>query len=209
MEVKPIVGAGDSTDIGQALQNLIKDNLARLNVAFLAVVQEVKDNKVVVNQVIKSKENEKLAIPSLLVGIPQTQSLKQSFKIKKGDFGLCIVCDSDISGYKQSGDKSEKMSSRTHDLIDSIFIPLSLYQSALDNNSLESEIDYTIASKGNLSLIGNLVSLKSQNQSLKTMLEELSDNISAIVTTGGYQLTPDAQLKFSLWKQKLSQLFKE
>lgn len=209
MEVKPIVGAGESVDIGQAVQNLIKDNISRLSVSFLAEVQEVKENKVIVTQAIKTKENERLAIPSLLVGIPQSNSLKQSMIIKQGDFGLCIVCDRDISGYKQSGGKSEKMSERTHDLMDSIFIPLSLYKSALEENSLASEGDYSITAKGDFSLIGKLLVLKSQNQSLRTLLEELADNISAIVTTGGYNLTPDAQLKFSLWKQKLSQLFKE
>lgn len=247
-ELKPIVGAGEATDIGQAMQALIRDNLARLNVAFLAVVQEVKGNKLIVNQVIKSAENKTLAIPSILVGIPQTTSFKQAMKVKAGDYGLCIVCDNDISGYKQSGDKSEKMSNRTHDLIDSIFIPLSLYNSVIDQNSIESEIDFSIATKaklimqsedsasltskaeitigsdkslsinakedlslsakGDSELVGKLLTIKSQNASLKSMLEELSDTISAIATTGGYTVDPTSQAKLLAWKQKLAQLFK-
>lgn len=209
MEVKSIIKAGESQDIGQVIQNLIQDNISRLNTAFLAVVQEVKDNKVIVNQVIQDSENERLAIPSLLVGIIQTQNFKQSIKVQSGDFGLCVVCDCDISGYKQSGDKSKKLNDRHHDLIDSIFIPLSLYNSILDQNSILAEDDFLIESKKNLFLTAELLALKSKTTSLKKELEKLSDFISQIKTADGKALDPTSIQNFASWKNGLKNLFKE
>lgn len=225
MEVNQIVRAGDSADIGQAMQNLIQDNLARLNVCFLAKVQSVNGNKVDVVQVMQDKENERLVIPSVIVGIPQSQDLQISMKIQEGDFGVCVVCDCDISGYKQSGDSSQKLTNRTHNLIDSVFIPLSLFKSDLEKSGIlansdfsieakgevgiKSEKDFSIEATGDLSLNGKLLVLKSQTASLKTALSELSDYITQIATTGGYTIDPASIAKFNTWKANLDKLFKE
>lgn len=208
-EVSQIVKAGDSTDIGQAMQNLIQDNLARLNVCFLAKVQSVDKNKVDVVQLITTSENEKLVIPSLLVGLPQSKDLQINLKIAEGDVGICVVCDADISGYKQSGDSSKPMSDRTHNFIDSIFIPLSLFNSNIEKSGIVASADFAISAKGDFGIEANLLSLKSKTASLKSVLGELSDYITQIVTTGGYSLTPDATAKFTAWKQNLDTLFKE
>lgn len=208
-EVNQIVKAGDSADIGQAMQNLIQDNLARLNVCFLAKVQSVDKNKVDVVQVMQDTENERLVIPSVIVGIPQSKDLQVSLKMQEGDFGLCIVCDCDISGYKQSGNSSKKLTNRTHNLIDSVFIPLSLFKSDLEKSGILANSDYSIEVKGDLSVQGKLLSLKSQTASLKTALSDLSDYITQIATTGGYTIDPASIAKFNVWKQNLDTLFKD
>lgn len=209
--IKPIVTMGDDGDLGQAIQALITDNLSRLSTCFLAKVEKVEENKVDVSFVMGES---KLVIPSILVGIPQATSYKHSMKLQVGDVGLCLVCDSDISVFKESGGGGKPATERYHDIIDSIFIPLSLYQSVLENNSIESEEILSIKAKKDLILQGKLISLKSENASLKEALSKLAEILAGLQTIPAVQgsmltLNPDAIVKINQWKAELDTLFKE
>lgn len=209
--IKPIVTMGDDGDIGQAIQALINDNLSRLNTCFLARVESVEENKVNVAFLLGEC---KIVIPSVLVGIPQSQGLKQSIKLSPDDVGLCFVCDHDISSYKQSGGSGAILSNRKHDLIDSIFIPLSLFNSNLEDNSIKSESAFKIEAKEDLSIKGQLLTLQSENASLKKTLSSLAEILAGLTTIPAVQgsnltLNPDVIVKINQWKAELDTLFKD
>lgn len=201
--IKPIVTMGDDGDIGQAVQALISDNLSRLNTCFLARVESVEENKVNVSFLLGDC---KIVIPSVLVGVTQSQSFKQGIKLAPDDVGLCLVCDHDITSYKQSGGSGAILSKRTHDLIDSVFMPLSLFKSNLEENLIES--------KENLAIKGKLLTLQSENASLKKTLSSLADILVGLKTVPAVQgsnlpLNPDVVAKINQWKAELDTLFKD
>lgn len=203
MMLKPIVGFGDTGDIGQAVQALISDNLSRLNTCFLAKIESLDENKVNVSFVMGDF---KMVIPSLLVGVPQSKSLKLGMKLEVGDTGLCLVCDSDISTFAKTGSGGLSESKRSHDLIDSVFLPLSLFNSQIEENKIESEEDLEIKAK--------LLSLKSENSSLKESLSKLADILAGLKTIPAVQgsnlvLNPDVILEINQWKAELDMLLKE
>lgn len=198
-------------DVGVLIQALIQDNIDRLQICYIAKVLEVKGNKV---NVIPMIGNSKIEIPSLMVAIPYSSNFNQSMKINKGDIGLCVVCNNDISTYSNSGSGGIPISNRTHDLIDSVFIPLSLYESDISSNSITSNIDYSIESKENLTLKGNKISLKNDNESVKSLLSDLVSILKGLQTipaVNGSMLTLNANSIADLeaWNNKLDTLFED
>lgn len=198
-------------DVGVLIQALIQDNIDRLQICYIAKVLEVKGNKV---NVIPMIGNSKIEIPSLMVAIPYSSNFNQSMKINKGDIGLCVVCNNDISTYSNSGAGGIPISNRTHDLIDSVFIPLSLYESDISSNSITSNIDYSIESKENLTLKGNKISLKNDNESVKSLLSDLVSILKGLQTipaVNGSMLTLNANSIADLeaWNNKLDTLFED
>lgn len=209
--IEPIVKFGDDGDIGQAIQSLISDNLSRLNTCYLAKVDSVDENKV---NVVFLMGDCKMVIPSLLVGIPQSKAFLQGMKIEAGDVGLCLVCDKDISVYKDSQSGGKLATSRSHDLIDSIFIPLSLCDSNIQENLIESKEGLSIKAKEVLEIQGQLLTLKSENASLKTTLAKLADILAGLTTINAVQgspltLSPSTISDIQQWKLELDQLLKE
>ena len=127
-------------DLGLAIQNLITQNLKNLNTCFLAEIVAINQNKVSVKQVIKSASSEAdLIVNNCLVAFPFSQNWQMQFKLKIGDIGLCLVCNKDISTYKQSGVSSIASTKRFKSVNDSIYLPLSMFKS-LANDS----VDFTI-----------------------------------------------------------------
>lgn len=209
--IKPIVTMGDDGDIGQAVQALISDNLSRLNTCFLAKVDSVDENKVNVSFLLGDC---KIVIPSVLVGVTQSKAFQQGIKLAPDDVGLCLVCDHDITSYKQSGGSGAILSKRTHDLIDSVFIPLSLFNSNLEDNSIKSEGTFKIEAKEDLSIKGQLLTLQSENASLKKTLSSLAEILAGLTTIPAVQgsnltLNPDVIVKINQWKAELDTLFKD
>lgn len=115
---------------------------------------------------------------------------------------------------KKSGGAGEILSNRKHDLIDSIFIPLSLFNSNLEENSIKSESAFKIEAKEDLSIKGQLLTLKSENASLKKTLSSLAEILASLKTIPAVQgsnlpLNPDVVVKINQWKAELDNLFKE
>lgn len=123
------IKAGQSQDLGVAIQNLIQDNIKGINTAFLAKVQSVAgDNKANITPLFKRDSRAKeTIIPNVLIAQPASKSWALSYKVEAGDIGLAIVCQNDISTYKNSGAGGLVNTQRYHDIIDSIFLPLSMY----------------------------------------------------------------------------------
>ena len=127
-------------DLGLAIQNLITQNLKNLNTCFLAEIVAINQNKVSVKQVIKSASSEAdLIVNNCLVAFPFSNAWQMQFKLKIGDIGLCLVCNKDISTYKQSGVSSIASTKRFKSVNDSVYLPLSMFKS-LANDS----VDFTI-----------------------------------------------------------------
>jgi hypothetical protein len=59
-----------------------------------------------------------------------------SFDLEKGNTGLLIVCDRDISLFLQSQETSKASTNRTHDLADSFFIPCVLWGYSLSSQDI-------------------------------------------------------------------------
>lgn len=123
------IKAGESQDLGVAIQNLIKDNISGLNTAFLAKVQSLAgENKANISPIFKRDNTSKeVIIPNVLIAQPASKGWAVSYKVEAGDIGLAIVCQNDISTYKSSGSGGVVNTQRTHDKIDSVFLPLSMF----------------------------------------------------------------------------------
>lgn len=168
--LNPIVKIGEGQDLGEAIQKLIEDNFARLNKCYLAKVESVDDSKVDVSFLVGET---RLIIPSLLVGLPSA-GIKIASILKAGDVGVCLTSDYDISSYAQSGSGGKPLTSRTHSIIDSIFLPLSLFDSDLSQNLISSEAGIEIRAGEVLKLVASKFTLKNENESLKEILKEFT-----------------------------------
>lgn len=207
----PIVKIGENQDLGEAIQSLIEDNIARLNKCYLAKVEAVNENKVDVSFVIGE---DRLIIPSLLVGIPLNAGLKLSGLIKAGDVGICLVCDNDITAYAQSGSEGKAITKRSHSLIDSIFIPLNLFESDLAKNAISSEAGIEIEAKEVLKLVASQFTLKNESESLKSLLKEfitiLKEFKTAPVANGSPAvLDPSLIAKVAVLENRIEGFFDE
>lgn len=166
----PIVKIGDNQDLGEAIQSLIEDNIARLNKCYLAKVEAVNENKVDVSFLVGET---RLIIPSLLVGMPASDGLKFSGILKEGDIGICLTADYDISSYARSGNGGKPATKRQHSIIDSIFIPFSLFESDLSKNAITSKEGIQIEAGDVLKLVASQFTIKNENESLKSLLMDL------------------------------------
>lgn len=224
-----IIKGGEDNTLGGAIQNLIDSNIRLINTAFIAKVVNINDNKVDIIDVIKNDETKNnVVIPNIMVGQPLGGNYKIQYPIKINDIGLAIICKKDISTYKKSGKESTANTKRVFNISDSIFIPLSLYkQATIDNNLIignentnininddinikSSEIN--LNAKSNLSLQGQLLILKSQNDSLKSVLSNLADLISNLIVDtpqGVGSINVASKQLLTQWKTALNKLLKE
>lgn len=155
------IKVGSNLNLGNIINNLIQKNISKINTCFIAKVVKVNDNKVSVIDLIKSNnEIENPIIHNCLVGLPYTNDFNLAYKLKNDDIGICIVCKQDITNYKNNGSEGVVNTDRLFNISDSIFIPLSLYKSTIENNkinaksdfNIECEANFTTKSKGNIEI---------------------------------------------------------
>mgnify|MGYP006998071611 CR=1 FL=1 len=234
-----IITGGEDNSIGGVIQSLIQSNMSCINTCFIAKVVSVNNNKVDIIDILKSNiNNDNTIIPNVIVGQPYSNKYKISFSINTNDIGIALVCKKDISTYKKNGASSSVVNTnRNFNIIDSIFIPLSLFnQTDLNNDemfignednniklsnklmlksksqvSIESE-QINILSRDNLELKGKLLSLKSENDSLKNILIKLSDLVSNLIIDtpqGVGSINQASKQLIEQWKVNLNNFFKE
>ena len=185
---------GTNLDLGTAIDVLIKKNIKSINTCFLAQVKKVNDNKVSVVDLTKpNKEANNPIIHNCLVAQPFSNDFSLSFKIKENDIGICIVCKQDITNFKESGGESVANTQRVFSISDSIFIPLSLFNSNVTSNEIKSNSklsvkasDIEIKGKTNPLVIGNDVgTLSDLVDSLVQLLDLLASGMTGSTTNAG------------------------
>jgi len=80
-------------------------------------------------------------IPNIPIAYNSNVNYSVTFPVAKGDEGLLIVSERDISAFKELGEISLPIVFRTHDFSDSVFIPMNLSDNnrnvSLDADGLE------------------------------------------------------------------------
>lgn len=203
MSVENVVKAGEN-DFGTAIQRLIEQNVRGLFVSYLAKVQKVNESTI---DIVLLQNNQSLVIPNVMVALPySSKGIQVSSVISQNDIGLCIVCDSDITGYKQSGSITSAITARKHDIADSIFLPLSLYNSTISKNAITASDSITIQAE--------TFAIKNSTTSLLTLLNDLVSALTSATTINAVNGSP---LTFSVntiaelnkIKNELSSFFSE
>ena len=185
---------GTNLDLGTAIDVLIKKNIKAINTCFLAQVKKVNGNKVSVVDLIKpNKEANNPIIHNCLVAQPFSNDFSLSFKIKENDIGICIVCKQDITNFKENGGESVANTQRVFSISDSIFIPLSLFNSNVTSNEIKSNSklsikasDIEIKGKASPLVIGNDIgTLSDLVDSLVQLLDLLASGMTGSTTNAG------------------------
>ena len=141
-EYKTLIKTQDDSDIGKAIQMLIQDNIKSVNTSFIAEIVSINGNKVSIKKKIKDKPTDKDTIyNNCMVGFLETGLWQQQAKLKVGIDGIAFVMQDDVSNYKSTGKGGVNPSGRILDKNDSVFIPLSLFET-LPND----DINYIIKS---------------------------------------------------------------
>ena len=217
---------GSQNKDGWNIQQLIEQNLKNARFCFLAKITARNGNKRSCVEI--SKKNDKQSNPILnnvLVAQPKSGAWKIQFNLKVGDIGLIVVNDSDLSIYKQNNSSDFLVSTdRTHDLNDSIFLPLSLY-----TQENTQDLDFIISDNENQNFIkfkGGKLDIQSQDittikaqlvtiQSAQTTLKAVLNNLGNILTSaktssaGHTHDTLDSGSKGAIsgWQSSLNTLF--
>lgn len=219
-DYKQLTNTTDQNNVGLAIQMLIKDNLKNINTCFIAKIQSINGNKVSIKKAIKDKQTDKETIyNNCLIGFNKSGNWQTQFKLKVGDIGLALVSQDDLTSYKNTGEMGLSQTGRTQDRNDSIFIPLSLFGSLIndDINFLIESFDKKCKLEFNNDNIGilqaSLLTLKSENTTLKTKLSELAeilDNALILQSPSGVQpFDSTTRANFTSWKTSLDDLFKD
>lgn len=223
-----ILTQGIKGNDGLAIQRLIEQNLKNARFCFLAKITALNGNKISCVDISKRNEKDKNPIlNNVLVAQPKSGKWRIQFDLKVGDIGLCVVNDSDLSIYKQGGNNDFLVSTdRSHDLNDSIFLPLSLYtQQGIDNLNFiisdENNANFIKFNNGNLDIQSEqITTLKSQLitiQSAQTTLKQVLANLGGILqgattqTASSHQhatFSPSDKSALSGWVSSLNTLFK-
>lgn len=120
----------DVSDISNAIIKLINNELNTIHTCFLAKVISINGNLVSVTPIMQDKIGDSIKeqpiINNLLVMMLGNSEWQINIPIKVGDFGIALVCENDITTYKQEGKDGIKLSDRKFNFIDSIFIPAPL-----------------------------------------------------------------------------------
>lgn len=160
----------DTQDLGTAIQSLIRDNIHTINTAYLAKVESVEGNRVNITQLLKDSQQESHTIISnALIAQPFSQEWSIQFNVNAGDIGLAIVSKQDISTYKSNGGAGIVNTHRKFDMIDSIFIPLSLFLQkdpselglVISNKAGNSKIEFS--KDGGLTIQASDITIKGEN----------------------------------------------
>lgn len=215
-----LIPTANNDNIGQALQALIQDNIARIDTSFLAKIVSINNNKVSISPIIKRKTTDTTTVyNNCLIGFNKSGNWTTQFKLKKGDIGLAIVVQDDITSYKNSGKGGLNTTGRIQDKNDSIFIPFSLFDTLANNDinylieSFDKKCKLEFSNENVGILQATLLSLKSENTTLKNKLVELAnflDSAMIIQTPSGIQpFDNPTRTNFSNWKNSLDDLFQE
>lgn len=241
-----LITTSNNDNIGQALQDLIQDNIARIDTSFLAKIVSINNNKVSISPIIKRKTTDTTTVyNNCLIGFNKSGNWATQFKLKKGDIGLAIVVQDDITSYKNNGKGGLNTTGRIQDKNDSIFIPFSLFDTLSNDDinyliksfdekcklefsnenlgTLQAEevniktendlVNINLLKTGVLQFEATLLSLKSENTTLKNKLVELAnflDSAMIIQTPSGIQpFDNPTRTNFSNWKNSLDDLFQE
>lgn len=206
MDYENLIKPREDSDLGLAIQKLIKSNLESINTCFLARITAINGNKVSIVPALKRKQTDKtVVINNCMVGFGYSQKWIIQHKLVVGDIGLAITAQDDISSYKMSGNVGLNQTKRIKDINDSIFLPLSLFDS-LNNDEInyiiksfdgKCKLEFTNANVGILQ--AQLLALKSENTTLKTELQNLAD---ILISGGGIPA-------LTAWKSNLDNLFLE
>lgn len=223
-EYQNLIQTGENTNLGFAIQNLINDNLRFIKTAYLAKIVSISENKVSIKPILKQNEKDSvLILNNVMICFPYSQLWQTQFKLKVGDIGVAIVIDNDISSYKQSGNEGLNSTKRFKDVNDSVFIPFSLYQSLknddinfiIQNDKKNCKLEFDNNEIGILK--AKLLTLESENTSLKKKFKELADLLESMASgqTGpdghGHSsiTSPESIGKFNQWYNSLDSLFKD
>lgn len=223
-EYQNLIQTGENTNLGFAIQNLINDNLRFIKTAYLAKIVSISENKVSIKPILKQNEKDSvLILNNVMICFPYSQLWQTQFKLKVGDIGVAIVIENDISSYKQSGNEGLNNTKRFKDVNDSVFIPFSLYQSLknddinfiIQNDKKNCKLEFDNNEIGILK--AKLLTLESENTSLKKKFKELADLLESMASgqTGpdghGHSsiTSPESIGKFNQWYNSLDSLFKD
>lgn len=195
------IKAQDTQDLGTAIQSLIRDNIHTINTAYLAKVESVEGNRVNITQLLKDNQNEPdTIISNALIAQPFSQEWNIQFNISVGDIGLAIVSKQDISTYKSNGSQGIVNTQRKFDMIDSIFIPLSLFLQkdpsdlglVISNKAGDSKIEFS--KNGKLTIQASDITIKGENplsigtsKTIKACFETIIDNLENGIIGGATQ----------------------
>ena len=199
---------------------LIEDNVKSISTSFIAEIVSINGNKVSIKKKIKDKPTDKDTIyNNCMVGFLETGLWQQQAKLKVGIDGIAFVMQDDVSNYKSTGKGGVNPSGRILDKNDSVFIPLSLFET-LPNDDInyiiksldgKCKLEFTNDNMGILQ--ADLLTLKSANTTLKTKLAELSNILeSAMIVQSPSGIQPfdgTTKANFSSWKSSLNDLFKD
>lgn len=223
-EYQNLIQTGENTNLGFAIQNLINDNLRFIKTAYLAKIVSISENKVSIKPILKQNEKDSvLILNNVMICFPYSQLWQTQFKLKVGDIGLAIVIENDITIYKETGKEGLNNTKRFKDVNDSVFVPFSLYQSLknddinfiIQNNTKNCKLEFDNNEIGILK--AKLLTLESENTSLKKKFKELADLLESMASgqTGpdghGHSSTtsPESIGKFNQWYNSLDSLFKD
>lgn len=215
-----LIQPNETTDFGLALQRLIEANINNLNTCYLARISAINGNKVSIVPAMKKSQTDKtVVINNCMVAFPWSGFWHTQHKLKTGDIGVAITLQDDISSYKASGKEGLNQTKRTKDINDSIFFPLSLFDT-LPNDDInfiikstdeKCKLEFDNANNGTFQ--AQLLALKSENTTLKTALSSLSDILSSALIlqspSGTQPFDPATVSAFNSWKSDLDNLFLE
>ena len=219
-EYKQLNPVTNKDDIGVAINLLIQDNIKKVNTSFIAEIVSINGNKVSIKKKIKDKSTDKDTIyNNCMIGFLQSGFWQEQFKLKVGDDGIAFVMQDDVSNYKSTGKGGVNPSGRIQDKNDSVFIPLSLFETLQNNDinyllkSLDGKCKLEFTNDNIGILQADLITLKSENTTLKTKLKELSNILrNALIdqTPSGTQPFNSATITaFANWDTSLNDLFKD
>ena len=219
-EYKQLTKNTDNNNIGLAIQMLVDDNIKKINTSFIAEIVSINGNKVSVKKKIKDKATDKDTVyNNCMVGFSQSGFWQEQFKLKVGDDGIAFVMQDDVSNYKSTGKGGTNPSGRILDKNDSVFIPLSLFETLPNDDinwiikSLDGKCRLEFTNDNIGILHADLLTLKSANTTLKTKLRELAeilDSAMILQTPSGIQpFDGTTRSNFSNWKTSLNNLFKD
>src|SRR5574344_377235 len=204
-------------DIGVAINLLIQDNIKKVNTSFIAEIVSINGNKVSIKKKIKDKATDKDTIyNNCMIAFSQSGFWQEQFKLKVGDDGIAFVMQDDVSNYKTTVKGGGNTSGRIQDKNDSVFIPLSLFETLQNNDinyllkSLDGKCKLEFTNDNIGILQADLITLKSENTTLKTKLVELAnflDSAMIVQSPSGIQpLDGNTKANFSSWKTSLNDL---
>ena len=219
-EYKQLNPVTNKDDIGTAINLLIQDNIKKVNTSFIAEIVSINGNKVSIKKKIKDKATDRDTVyNNCMIAFSFSGFWLTQFKLKVGDDGIAFVMQDDISNYKSTGKGGVNPSGRVQDKNDSVFIPLSLFETLQNNDinyllkSLDGKCKLEFTNDNIGILQADLLTLKSENTTLKTKLVELANFLdSAMIVQSPSGIQPfdgNTKANFSSWKTSLNDLFKD